>query len=141
MKSVRSWIETISQKQMKTNKQLGVWMDHSSANLIAFKDPMTCLTIESGFTHNKKVDALHKSEMLMHNIERQMQETYYQAIAEAVLKYDHVVLFGPTDAKSELFNYMKKDLHIKNIKIDVESTDKMTENEKLAFVREHFEKH
>jgi hypothetical protein len=51
-----------------------------------------------------------------------------------------VLLFGPTNAKVELHNYLKKDLHFKKIKIDIEPTDKMTNNEKDAFVKNHFEK-
>jgi hypothetical protein len=34
---------------------------------------------------------------------------------------------------------MKKDLHFKDIKIDIEPADKMTDNEKDAFVKNHFE--
>ena len=51
-----------------------------------------------------------------------------------------MVLFGPTNAKSELNNYLNKDLHYKNIKIDIESADNMTANEKDAFVGNHFNK-
>ena len=74
----------------------------------------------------------------MHNKEQQMDEAYYKKIGAAILNYQHVLLFGPTHAKSELHNYLKKDLHFKDIKIDVESTDKMTDNEKDAYVKNHF---
>ena len=49
-----------------------------------------------------------------------------------------MLLFGPTNAKTELKNYLNQDLHFKDIQIDVESADKMTENEKDAFVKNHF---
>jgi hypothetical protein len=49
-----------------------------------------------------------------------------------------VLLFGPTNAKLELSNFLKKDLHFKDIKIDIEAADKMSDNEKLAFVKAHF---
>ena len=124
---------------MDTKKNLGVWLDHSTANLIEFKDPMTSHTIESDFTHNEKVDALNRSENLMHNKELQMDEAFYKEIADELLRYDHVLLFGPTNAKSELHNYLNMDLHFKDIKIDIESADKMTDNEQFAFVRKHFE--
>jgi stalled ribosome rescue protein Dom34 len=124
---------------MDTTKKLGIWMDHSTANLMAFQDMKTSHTIESDFTHGNKVDALHRSESLMHNKRQQMHEAYYKEIGAEILKYDHVLLFGPTDAKSELHNYLNKDLHFKDIKIDIESADKMTDNEKDAFVRKYFE--
>lgn len=76
----------------------------------------------------------------MHNKEQQFHEAFYKKIADEILKYDHVLLFGPTNAKMELHNLLNKDIHFKNIKIDIESADKMTDNEQYAFVRKHFEK-
>ena len=67
-----------------------------------------------------------------------MHEAYYKDLGDVILEYDHVLLFGPTDAKTELHNYLNKDLHFKNIRIDVESADKMTDNEKAVFVKNHF---
>lgn len=40
-----------------------------------------------------------KSENLMHNKEQQMHELYYEEIADEILKYDNVLLFGPTKRK------------------------------------------
>lgn len=74
----------------------------------------------------------------MHNKEQQMNDAYYKKIADEILKYDEVLLFGPTNAKTELRNFFKDDLHFKDIKINVESADKMTDNEKHAYVRNHF---
>lgn len=122
-----------------STKTLAIWMDHSSANLIELDDLQANRTIESDFTHRKKVEALHRSENIMHNKEQQMHEAYYKEIAAEIVKVDHVLLFGPTNAKTELHNYLNLDLHFKNIQIDVEAADKMTDNERLAFVRDHFE--
>ena len=121
---------------MKTNNNVGIWMDHSTANLI---DINANNTINSEFTFDTKEEALSRSESLMHNKRQQLHEAYYKEIADVILKYDHVLLFGPTNAKTELHNYLNKDLHFKDIKIDIESADKMTDNEKDAFVRNHFE--
>lgn len=123
---------------MNTAKNLGIWMDHSTAHLIQLKG-IKHHTISSDFTHNQKVEALEKSESLMHNKRQQMNESFYRAIGSEILKYNHVLLFGPTNAKTELHNYLKKDLHFKNIKIDVESADNMTDHEQHAFTTKHFE--
>ena len=40
--------------------------------------------------------------------------------------------------QKRLHNYLNRDLHFKDIKIDIESADKMTDNEKHAFVNNHF---
>lgn len=122
---------------MKTDKNLGIWMDHSIAELIAL-EPDKNSAINSKFTFETKEEALTRSESLMHNKRQQMNEAFYKKIADKNVNYNHVLLFGPTDAKTELHNYLNKDLHFKNIKIDIEAADKMTDNEKQAFVKEHF---
>ena len=124
---------------MKTNNNLGIWMDHSTANLMD-RIPKNNRSINSDFTASTKEEALGKSESLMHNKRQQMHEAYYKEISEEIKKYNHVLLFGPTNAKVELHNYLKKDSHFNNTKIDVESADKMTDNEKDAFVKNHFKK-
>ena len=125
---------------MKQQKTLGIWMDHAIANLLDLYSKKNNHMIISEFTFSTKEKALDKSENLMHNKEQQMQEAYYKEIADEVLKYDTVLLFGPTNAKSELHNYLNEDLRFKDIKIDIKAADKMTDNQKEAFVREHFEK-
>ncbi len=125
--------------KMKT-KKLGIWMDHENANLIDLNSKKHSRSITSEFTFNTKEDALNRSESLMHNKRQQMHEAYYKEIADVILKYDNVLLFGPTNAKTELHNYLNKDLHFKDINIDIESADNMTDNEKDAFVENHFKK-
>ncbi|MFT5077025.1 MAG: hypothetical protein ACI85B_002089 [Flavobacteriaceae bacterium] len=125
---------------MKKNNNLGIWMDHSAANLIDINSKNECRSIVSNFNSETKEEALNTSESLMHNKRQQMHKAYYKEVADEILKYNHVLLFGPTNAKVELHNYLKKDLHFKKIKIDIEPTDKMTNNEKDAFVKNHFEK-
>jgi stalled ribosome rescue protein Dom34 len=125
---------------MKTEQKLGIWMDHETANLIDLNFKKHSRSIASEFTFNTKEEALNRSESLMHNKRQQMHEAYYKEIAAVILKYDNVLLFGPTNAKTELHNYLTKDLHFKDIHIDIESADKMTDNEKDAFVENHFKK-
>tara|TARA_R110000868_G_scaffold118277_2_gene313798 strand:- start:208 stop:588 length:381 start_codon:yes stop_codon:yes gene_type:complete len=124
---------------MKTNNNLGIWMDHSTANLIDINSKNECHSIVSKFTSETKEEALNRSESLMHNKRQQMHEKFYDKIGSQILKHKHVLLFGPTNAKVELHNYLNKDLHFKNIKIDIESSDNITDNEQVAFVKNHFE--
>jgi stalled ribosome rescue protein Dom34 len=122
---------------MNTKQNLGIWMDHSAAHLINLKDKMH--SIHSAFDFDVQEEAIRKNENLMHNKRQQMLATFYKDIAAEVLKYDHVLLFGPTNAKEELYNYLESDTHFNDIQIDVEVTDKMTDNQKTAFVKEHFD--
>lgn len=125
---------------MKELKNLGIWMDHSSAYLVDLEAIMIDSRIDSEFTNELKKSTLNKGVSVMHNKEQQMHESYYKELGNEILKYNHVLLFGPTDAKTELLNYLKEDSHFKDIKIDIEPADKMTDNEKNAFVRKYFEK-
>lgn len=130
---------------MKTNSTppaLGIWMDHSSANFIEFTvAPMLTKTIVSKFTHEVKIGSMNKGENLMHNKEQALQSEFYKSIAKVILGYNNVILFGPTDAKVELFNILEGDNRFDKIRIELKQTDKMTENQQNSFVKDHFSKH
>ena len=114
-------------------------MDHSTAHFIEFTaDSQEPETIDSAFTQQEKKDSLGRSENVMHNKEQQQQADYYKKLGEAILNYDEVLLFGPTNAKAELLNVLKEDHHFDKIKIEVKQADKMTDNQQHAFVRDHF---
>jgi len=124
---------------MTTAKKLGIWIDHSSAHLTEFTaDPLETNTIESNFTYQDRQKALGRSENVMHNKEQHQQSEYYKKLGEAIKNYEDVILFGPTDAKVELFNFLRADQRFAKIKIEIKQTDKMTEYQQHAFVREYF---
>ena len=74
----------------------------------------------------------------MHNKEQQRHSEFYKRIAEVMENYQDIILFGPTDAKVELFNSIRTDQRFAKTKIEVRQTDKMTGNQRQAFVREYF---
>jgi hypothetical protein len=126
---------------MKT-KQMGICMDHATANLMELTSgDMETKTINSKFTHEQKEDTLHKGEKVMHHKEQHVQLAYYKEIAAVIKNYEEVLLFGPTNAKSELLNLLKADHHFDKINIETKQVDKMTENQQHAFVKEYFFKH
>lgn len=124
---------------MKKVEKLGIWMDHAKAHILHSSiDTIETKTISSKFTHLEKEHSLNKSENLMHHKEQHQQHEYYKEIGNVIKNYDEVVVFGPTDAKVELVNFLKQDRHFDNIKIVVENADKMTEHQEYAFVKAHF---
>jgi hypothetical protein len=126
---------------MTTSKSLGIWMDHSTAHLMEFTaDPIETKVIASKFTHEAREQSLNKSENLMHNKQQHQQSDYYKKLGEVIKNYTDVILFGPTEAKSELLNVLKADHNFKKIKIEAKQADRMTENQQHAFVREYFSK-
>jgi hypothetical protein len=125
---------------MKSAKQLGIWMDHSSAKLIEITSESTeTNTIESKpDTLVNEDDLYFKDDSHRLNKEQKQLSAFYKEIGDVILNYDEVLLFGPTDAKNELVNLLKDDHHFDSIKIEVKTADNMTENQQHAFVKEHF---
>ncbi len=124
---------------MKNNKQLGVFMDHSAAVLMEISGIIIGQShIESEFTKQEKHNSLQKGENFVHSKEKAFQSSYYKEIGDAIKKCNEVLLFGPTDAKSELHNILKEDHLFDNIKIDVQNSKNMSEENMRSFVREHF---
>ena len=114
-------------------------MDHSSAHLIEFSlNPVRTKSITSKFNHQEKEHSLSKSENLMHNKEQHEQAQYYKQLGDEIKKYTDVLLFGPTEAKKELYNILKVDPVFEKIKIEILAADKMTQNQQYAFVRAYF---
>ncbi|TGD59291.1 hypothetical protein E4635_04665 [Flavobacterium humi] len=124
---------------MKIVKKIGLWMDNSIAYIIEFVlEPFQIQTIESEFTPFEKESTPSHSEKHMHHKEQQLQKEYYKKLSEIIMANDEVLLFGPTNAKLELFNILKKDNRFDTIKIEVRQAAQMTPNQKLAFVRDYF---
>ncbi len=120
-------------------KSLGIWMDHLNAHLIELTtDPISTTTVQSKFTHESKEQSMGKSENVVHNKEQHQEAEYYKTLGEIIIKYDEVILFGPTDAKVELLNILKADHRFDKIKIETQQADKMTENQQHAFVIKYF---
>jgi hypothetical protein len=126
---------------MTTQKSLGIWMDHLNAHIMEFTtDPIETTTVESKFTHQEKEKTLKKGENLMHDKEQHEENDYYRELGKIIRDYNDVLLFGPTDAKVELFNLLRKDHRFADIVIEIKPADKMTENQQHAFVRDYFSK-
>ena len=124
---------------MKKTTLLGVWMDHSSAHAMTYvNDSIISEVIDCEFTSRDREDALERSENLAHNKEQQQQGSYYKRIGEVIKNYEKVVIFGPTDAKSELANLLKEDHHFDAIEIEVKPADKMNEHQMHTFVKDYF---
>jgi hypothetical protein len=120
-------------------KNLGIWMDHANAHLMEFTTvPITTDIISNPFSHREKEHSLGKSEDGMHNKEQQSQHEYYKKLGDIIRNFQDVLLFGPTDAKIELLNLLRADHQFEKIKLETKDSDKMTQNEQHAFVKDYF---
>jgi len=124
---------------MITTKKAGIWIDHSNAHIMEVSGgAIETKIISSKFTLKEKEISLDKGESQMHSKEQHWQSEYYKKLGEAIRNYDDVILFGPTDAKAELYNKLKDDHLFAKIKIAVKHTDKMSEHQQHTFVKEYF---
>ena|SRR5680860_14981 len=125
---------------MKSARKLGIWMDHSVANLIELSnEKMVKRTMELTPAFPGPVENLRLNESLMNNKEQNHLSEFYQKLSNVIKDYDEVVLYGPTNAKTELFNQLKEDIHFDRIRIEVQPADKMTDNQQEAFVKKYFD--
>lgn len=124
---------------MKNQKHLGIWMDHSKAVTIELFDHQIRarkIVIKPLAAEQINVD---RHQIPMHSKEHNHdQSVYFQQIADVAREYQDVLLFGPTDAKNELFNLLKADHHFEYTSIEMITTDKMSMLKKEEFVMQHF---
>lgn len=123
---------------MKTKKQLGIWMNHSIAHLVELKkDTIVTKTIEAQV--GEQDEALNpRDETLIQNKEQNELSGFLNRLSDVIINYDEVLLFTPTNAKTELVNTLKVDHHFDNVKIEVKAADNMTEIQQQAFAKEHY---
>lgn len=124
---------------MKNSKKLAVYLDHSQATLFDFRTTaIEFKTIESDFDFQDKQEVLQKGQSHLHNKEQHLMQKYYENIGDEIKNYNQVLLFGPTDAKTELFNILSLNHRFGSIRIIVRASDKITNNQQLAFANNYF---
>ena len=124
---------------MKSTKKLGIWMDHSYAHLMEFTSRhFEIETIESKLKTNVSPDKPEKTEGRTDSEQKKKLSNYYKKIGEYIQNYKRVILFGPTDAKVELFDFLSEDERFLKIKFEIKDTDKMTQSQQHNFVKEYF---
>ena len=122
---------------MKTKRKLGIWIDRSIAHLMEIShEPFEVKTIESELESIKDKVAAKKD--LTPSKVKQLQLKYYNNIRKSIQDFYYVVLFGPTDAKRELFDLLAEDESLTKVKVEIKETDEMNAREKHEFVQKHF---
>jgi stalled ribosome rescue protein Dom34 len=124
---------------MKKTKCLGIWMDHSNAVLMELsEEKILQRNVVSEDKHDENSKGYDGHEKKLNTKERHRQSEYYRELSQFIRDYKKVVLFGPTDAKSELFNILKTDHLFENISIEMLNADKMSEVQMHSFVKDYF---
>ena len=124
---------------MNSKKHLGIWMDHSTANIMELSNGrVVSKIVESIPAFPEQIENLRLNESLMNNKVQNEQSAFYKKLSYVINDYSDVLLFGPTNAKTELFNLLKNNHHFDNKRIVVQSADNMTDNQQEAFLKDFF---
>lgn len=139
---------------MEHYKQVGVWIDHSKAHLIGFKGGQVRLleTVESPFERVKRVDGVDMSrfspdpehasnnEYKKHHIVQNEINEYLRMMEQKLISFEDILLFGPGTMKERMKNRLREKKAFEGKWLSVERSDKLTENQLLAFVREFYKR-
>jgi hypothetical protein len=101
-------------------------------------DKVQTIMLESIPAFPEQIENLRMDESRMHNKEQNQNADFYKKLSYIIYDYSEVLLFGPTDAKNELFNLLRDNRRFEKVKITVQSADKMTDNQQQAFVKDFF---
>ena len=126
---------------MKVKKRLGIWMDHATACWMEYAvDSFKVNTINAEKVTMINQQSLLQSESALHNKEKQSLQSYYKSLIEIIREYDEVVIYGPSSAKTELYNLIRADHRYDAIKIETKSANKMSYKEQHDFITAYFSK-
>ena len=118
---------------MATRDRLGIWMNHSIAHLIEFNtDTFESKSIESTNTIYIEEDSILKNEQNANSKGQAQLSAYYKKICDVIKDYEEVILFGPTNAKAELFYILKADHLFNKIKIIMKGAVKINDHQQSA---------
>ena len=126
---------------MDTKKRMGIWMDHSGAQLLEFSGdakPMIKIPLNVQL-HPEEGDNYDDESKMLHK-EKNSLASFYKKIVPVIRDFDELLLFGPTNAKSEFHNFLRKDAYFDQMKITTMTTDKLSGEQKHHFVTDFFKR-
>jgi hypothetical protein len=135
-------------------KQVGVWIDHSKAQLIGYHNGNAEIieTIESPYESIRRVEGeandmtrfspnpehTSNNEHKKNNISQNELNEYFKLMEGKLHRFDDILLFGPGTAKEQLRNRLRENKSYNGKWFSVQSSNKLTDNQLLAYVRDFY---
>ena len=123
------------------NHNVGIWIDHKRAVIVTTSaGRVTTTTVESEVGAHprysgqqdgggeKKYEARHGQRL----------DEFYDEVVRHLTEPDGLLIFGPGEAKLELTERLGRSKASAERTIDVETTDKLTDAQIVAKVKDHF---
>lgn len=115
-------------------------MDHAHAHLKEYTSmPFDASEFDSAFARQHRKIHHVEGESSMHNMDEALQTDFYRNIGKVIKEYKEVLLYGPTKAKSELFDILRADDQFTHIKIEVKNSGRLSDIQERALIRQHFQ--
>ncbi|WP_340077336.1 hypothetical protein [Leptobacterium sp. I13] len=130
--------------------QTGIWIDKKQAFIVILNEGQHDITnIKSdidfqvreegeGKSYTRFGDQYGNHEKTNESKLKKQLNDYYSKVADAVTQSEALFIFGPAEAKNELKKLLDTRVAFNNKKIDVATSDSLTENQIVAAVKEHF---
>jgi stalled ribosome rescue protein Dom34 len=120
-------------------KTVGLWIDHRKAVIVFVEGKEEEIKLISSQEENhhghsglsKPADDLRQRELTGH------LNSYYEEVISSISDAESILIFGPGEAKGELKKRLEKD-NLGGCIVGIETSDKMTDPQIVAKVREHF---
>lgn len=130
------------------NQSVGLWIDHKQAYAIWYQDGRVEVILSqieppahySGGTQLGGKLSQAADVELRHNDRFRLQlHKYYQQVIAALKNADSIFIMGPGKAKIELEKAIKKNKNMQKRILKIETADKMTKNQMVAYVRKFYQ--
>jgi len=129
------------------DRNVGLWIDHKQAYVISDRDGIVEVIpshieppahysggTQLGGKQNQKADTeFRKSDRF-----RLQLKKYYQQVISALKDANSIFIMGPGEAKVEFEKAIMKYKSLQNRVLKVETADKMTENQMVAYVKRFY---
>jgi hypothetical protein len=123
------------------NHKVGIWIDHKKAVIVSASEGLvTTKTLESEVEAHPHYSSQPDSGGEKKYEERRGQhlDQYYDEVISQLGQPETLLIFGPGEAKLELKERLSRSKMLSERTVDIETTDKLTDLQIVAKVKEHF---
>jgi hypothetical protein len=132
------------------NHKVGIWIDHRKAVMVlASPDLVTAKTVESDVGPHARYSEraayptpdsprTGRGEKKYEERNRQSLDRYYDEVISQMGQPEALLIFGPGEAKLQLKERISNSKALSGLAVEIESTDKLTDAEIVAHVKQHY---
>jgi len=123
------------------NDKVGIWIDHKRAVIVsASSSGVTAKTLESDIGPHTRYSGPQDSGGEKKHEDRHDQhlDRYFDEVITQLGQPEAVLIFGPGEAKLQLKERLSRSKALLDRLVGIETTDKMTDPQIIAKVKEHY---